>query len=59
MKLSKYRIQAGHYNINGYTILWGGRNFWQVRDGWDNMIQYFPTLRQALRYAATLNALHQ
>jgi hypothetical protein len=51
MRLSDYRIEAGHYVIGEYTILWGGNRFWQVRiDDGEYMIGYFPTLRECIQY---------
>ena len=50
---SDYRIEAGQYRTRHHLILWGGSRCWQVRDGDDefDMIDYFPTLREALRVA--------
>lgn len=56
MKLSKYRISAGHYIVGDYVIFGGSRIRWQVRDDLDQIVEDFATLREAIRYAQGLNA---
>jgi len=52
MRLKKYRVTAGHYRIAGYEIYKSVNPLhWQVRDKFDDLIEHFPTLRQALNYA--------
>jgi len=53
MKLSKYRIAAGHYAVGDLTV-YGCYPRWQVRDG-DELLEDFATLREAIAYARTLN----
>lgn len=48
--MNNYRIEAGHYLVNGYTILWGGNRCWQIREQ-DDMHCYEPTLREAIKLA--------
>ena len=56
MKLSKYRIRAGHYVVGDYVILGGSRIRWQVRDDLDQIVEDFATLREAVRYAQGFGA---
>jgi hypothetical protein len=56
MNLKKYRISAGHYRVGKFVIYGGSRIRWQVRDELDDIVDDFATLRQALRYAHSLNA---
>lgn len=53
MKLSNYRIAAGHYAVGEYTI-YGCYPRWQVRDSSDDIVEDFKTLRDAIRYALYL-----
>ena len=55
MKLSKYRIRAGHYVVGDYVILGGSRIRWQVRDRLDDIIDDFATLREAIAFAKVLD----
>jgi len=50
MRLSQVRVEAGHYLVNGYTILNGGKCFWQVRE-MDEIIEHETSLRNAIRLA--------
>ena len=52
--IKQYRIEAGHYKCGDLTILWGGPSYWQVRNQWDDIIEDFRTLRDALKYALWL-----
>jgi len=56
MKLSKYRISAGHYAVGDFIIYRGGSNWWQVRDELDEIVDDFATLREAINYALTNSA---
>jgi hypothetical protein len=56
MKLSKYRIAAGHYKVGEFVIYGGSRIRWQVRDEFDDIVDDFATLREAIRYARSLRA---
>jgi hypothetical protein len=51
MKLSRYRITAGHYECGDYTVLFGGNGHWQVRDRFGDLLACYPTLRVALAVA--------
>lgn len=51
VKLSKYRITAGEYQVGDYMILWGGPGHWQLRDHCDEIIECLQTLREALELA--------
>ena len=53
MKLSKYRIAAGHYAVGEFTI-YGCYPRWQVRDFTDDTLDDFATLREAIAFARTL-----
>jgi len=55
MKLSKYRIAAGHYAVGEFVIYRGGRAWWQVRDRFDDIIDDFATLREAIAFAKVLD----
>ena len=51
MKLSKYRVRAGHYKVMDWVIYGGSKIRWQVRDELDMLVEDFATLRQAIHYA--------
>jgi hypothetical protein len=54
-KLGKYRVAAGHYEVGEYVI-YGCYPRWQVRDGNDDLLEDFATLREAIQYARSLRA---
>ena len=54
MKLSQYRVRAGHYKVIDWVIYGGSKIRWQVRDELDMLVDDFATLREAIDYA--LNA---
>lgn len=58
MQLSKYRVEAGVYDVGRYRIYYQGPNWWSVRSPLDDIIEEFKTLRAAIRFAERLEARH-
>lgn len=50
MKLAKYRISAGHYQV-GQMVIYASCRRWQLRDEDDDIVDDFAILRDALNYA--------
>ncbi len=44
MKVSKYRVAAGHDKVGEFVIYGGSRIRWQVRDAHDDIVDDFATL---------------
>ena len=53
VRMLDIRIEAGHYLVNGYTIMNGGPRFWQIRE-LDDLLDDEPTLRRAIKRAQSL-----
>lgn len=51
MRLSQYRVSAGHYKVIDWVIYRGAKNWWQVRDELDMSIDDFATVRDAIDFA--------
>lgn len=54
MNLSKYRVEAGVYDVGEYRIYYAGSKCWQLRCPLDDIVDFFPTLRAAIKYAEHL-----
>lgn len=50
MNLKQFRVAPGEYRIGDWTILRGGHSFWQVRDQFDDLVEYFRTATEAIRF---------
>ena len=53
MNIKQFRVEAGHYRINDWSILRGGHSVWQVRDNFGDLVEYFRTAAEAVRFAIT------
>jgi len=51
MNLKQFRVTAGEYRINDWSIIRGGHSFWQVRDQFDDLVEYFRTATEAIQFA--------
>ena len=51
MKLKQFRVEPGHYQIKDWSVLQGGHSVWQVRDQFGDLVEYFRTAREAIRFA--------
>ena len=59
MQLSKYRVEAGVYDVGRYRIYYQGPKCWTLRDPADSIVDWFTTLRTAIRYAERLEEFHR
>lgn len=57
MKVSKYRVAAGHYKVGDYMIYGVSRSRWEVCKMTSSTTRTFTTLREAIRYAQFLRDL--
>lgn len=51
MNLADYRLEPGLYQVGLHTIIRGGRDHWQLRDEFDDIVDIFPTCRAAITEA--------
>jgi hypothetical protein len=54
---TKYRIEAGHYRVGFFTILRSSPNSWQLRDEFDDILDDYRTLRDAIHDAHILKTV--
>lgn len=58
-RLSEYRVEAGVYDVGNYRIYQQGAKCWTVRCSGDSILDWFPTLRAAIKYAEWLNEAYR
>lgn len=51
MNLSDYRVEPGLYRVGLHTVIRGGRDHWQLRDEYDDIVDIYPTCRTAITEA--------